>query len=128
MALSRQRIIYLETLGKAIYEAHVNAADANFGPATRGDYDNEYLNTALTVEAIFLARGWTAPTPKPDFSDTSDDNWHPACSGTETPFIARSGARLLYCFQPSTGKHAYVDLSKDMILTDEEANIAMGNV
>jgi len=48
-------------------------------------------------------------------------NWFPACDGTETPFTARSGRRLLYCYQPSTGRHAYLDLESDMILTDEEA-------
>lgn len=59
----------------------------------------------------------------PDFSNTSDDNWYPACNGTETSFIARSGKRLLYCYQPLTGNHAYLDVDSDIILTDEEARV-----
>jgi len=51
--------------------------------------------------------------------------WVPACGGTERPFTSRSGKRLLYCWQPSTGKHAYLDCGSDIILTQEEAEIAM---
>ena len=39
----------------------------------------------------------------------------------ETPFRTRTGARLLYCWQPSTGDKAYLDVDSDLILTDEEA-------
>jgi hypothetical protein len=53
----------------------------------------------------------------------SQGNWWPACNGTEQPFIARSGKRLLYMYQPSTGKHAYLDCESDLILSDEEARI-----
>lgn len=53
-------------------------------------------------------------------------NWVPANRGTETPFTTRSGRVLLYCYQPSTGKHAYLDVGTDLILTDEEAQLAMG--
>ena len=52
-------------------------------------------------------------------------NWVPACAGTETPFTSRSGVRLLYCYQASTGRHAYLDLGTDMILSDEDANLAL---
>lgn len=55
-------------------------------------------------------------------------NWVPACGGAEVPFNTRTGRRLLYCFQPSTGKHAYLDLGTDIFLTDEEAFAALGNV
>ena len=51
--------------------------------------------------------------------------WFPACGGTETVFRARSGKRLLYCYQPSTGRHAYLDMGCDMFLTDEEASAAL---
>jgi hypothetical protein len=51
------------------------------------------------------------------------DQWVPACGGTETPFIARSGARLLYCFNPRLRKHAYLDLGTDMILEDQDARM-----
>lgn len=47
--------------------------------------------------------------------------WVPACGGTEVPFTTRGGRRLLYCWQPSTGNHAYLDCETDLILSDEEA-------
>lgn len=52
-------------------------------------------------------------------------NWFPANNGTETPFTSRTGKRLLYCYQPTTGHHAYLDLGSDIILTDEEAAAAL---
>jgi len=52
-------------------------------------------------------------------------NWIPACGGTETPFYTRTGRRLLYCWQPSTGRHAYLDLGTDLILSDHEAMQAL---
>lgn len=48
-------------------------------------------------------------------------NWVPACGGTEQPFTTRSGYRLQYLWQPSTGRHAYINLDTDIILTDDEA-------
>ena len=53
-------------------------------------------------------------------------NWVPACGGTEQPFTTRRGFRLLYCWQPTTGKHAYINLDTDIALTDEEAMSALG--
>jgi hypothetical protein len=53
-------------------------------------------------------------------------NWVPACGGTEVPFKTRSGFRLLYCWQPSTGNHAYLNLDTDMLLSDDEAMVALG--
>ena len=64
---------------------------------------------------------FTIPSPTPDFSNRSDSNWYPACGGTETPFISRSGRKLLYCFNPSLNKHAYLNVETDVVLTDEEA-------
>lgn len=52
-------------------------------------------------------------------------NWFPACNGTEVPFTSRTGKRMLYCYQPSTGRHAYLDLGSDIILSDEEAQAAL---
>jgi hypothetical protein len=52
-------------------------------------------------------------------------HWVPACGGTETPFKSRSGKVLLYCWQPSTGRHAYLDCGTDIILSDEEAKAAL---
>lgn len=52
--------------------------------------------------------------------------WVPACGGTEVPFTTRSGRTLLYCYQPTTGRHAYLDVGTDLILSDEEAWFALG--
>ncbi len=52
--------------------------------------------------------------------------WIPANQETETPFTTRTGKVLLYCYQPSTGRHAYLDCGTDIILTDEEAQYALG--
>lgn len=52
-------------------------------------------------------------------------DWIPACGGTEVPFETRGGFRLLYCYQPSTGRHAYLNCQTDMILSDEEAALAL---
>jgi hypothetical protein len=56
----------------------------------------------------------------------AEGNWVPACGGTEVPFITRNRYRLIYCWQPSTGRHAYLNLDTDIILSDEEAVIALG--
>ena len=45
--------------------------------------------------------------------------WIPACGGTETPFTIR-GVRVLYCWNPVTGKHAYLNVDSDIIMTDQE--------
>ena len=45
----------------------------------------------------------------------------PANGGTETPFKSRSGRVLLYCYDTDTGKHLYLDVATDMLLTNEEA-------
>ncbi len=59
-------------------------------------------------------------------SDKSQGNWYPANGGTETPFISRTGKKLLYVWQPSTGNHAYLDCGTDLILSNEEASWALG--
>jgi len=48
--------------------------------------------------------------------------WMPACGGTEKPFFTRDGRRLQYMFQPSTGEHAYLDLDRDVFLSNDEAS------
>jgi hypothetical protein len=53
-------------------------------------------------------------------------NWYPACGGTETPFWSRNGYHLQYLWQPSTGRHAYINLQTDIILSDDEARAALG--
>ena len=54
---------------------------------------------------------------------TSD--WVPACGGTETPFTTRTGRRLLYMWNLSTGEHAYYDLASDTFLSNDEASTAL---
>ena len=51
--------------------------------------------------------------------------WIPANGMTEKPFTTKSGRRLLYCYQPRTGRHAYLDMGTDMILSDTEARLAL---
>jgi hypothetical protein len=58
--------------------------------------------------------------------EAEQGDWIPACGGTEVPFVSRSGIRMLYVFQPSTGKHAYLNLDTDIIMTDAEAQAALG--
>ncbi len=55
-------------------------------------------------------------------------NWLIANGGTEKPFRTRTGRKLLYCWQPSTGDHAYLDCETDLILSDEEAAAALGEM
>jgi hypothetical protein len=55
----------------------------------------------------------------------SNSDWFPANGGTEMPFRSRSGIRMLYCWQPSTGRHAYLNCNTDMLMTDEESNLAL---
>lgn len=50
-----------------------------------------------------------------------DGYFIPACGGTEKPFTMQ-GRELLYCWNPVTKEHAYIDLKTDLILSDEEVN------
>lgn len=54
--------------------------------------------------------------------------WVPACGGKETVTLYRTGRRLLYVWQASTGRHAYLDVDTDMILSDEESRLARGDL
>jgi hypothetical protein len=54
-------------------------------------------------------------------SKAESGQWYPANGGTETAFVTRSGRRLLYCWQPTTGNHAYLDCDTDIFLDNEEA-------
>ena len=51
--------------------------------------------------------------------NTEDGMWVPASGGTERPFMSR-GYRLQYLWQPSTGRHAYINCDTDILLTDAE--------
>lgn len=52
--------------------------------------------------------------------------WIPASGGTEPVFRSRSGRRLQYLYQPSTGRHAYYDVDNDVILSNEDAWAHLG--
>lgn len=77
------------------------------------------------------------PTPAPDESLVdyltrldqwrAQGPWTPANNGTEEPFVSRSGHRLLYVYQQRTGRHAYLDLDTDLVLTDADAQILLGH-
>jgi hypothetical protein len=75
-----------------------------------------------------LAAGRTPPetcaSPRRVGRGRSDD-WFPASGGSEEPFTTRMRRRLLYVWQPSTGRHAYLDMDRDVILSDEEVSIAI---
>lgn len=76
----------------------------------------ENTNTATTLVEMLNARDAKA----------AQGSWVPASGGTETPFLSRSGRTLLYCWQQTTGRHAYLDCGTDLILTDEEATLCLG--
>lgn len=73
-----------------------------------------------TVDAVMYRAEENARQAKLD-----NGNWFPACNGTEVPFTSRGGHKLLYCWQPSTGKHAYINVETDILLTDDEARATL---
>ena len=54
------------------------------------------------------------------------DLWVPACGGTETPFVASDGRTLLYVFNAYLGRHGYLDVLRDLVLSDEEVHHVLG--
>ena len=48
------------------------------------------------------------------------DCWVAAGGGREVEMTDRMGRRVLYCYNFATGRHAYLNLDNDMIMTDEE--------
>lgn len=74
------------------------------------------LNLMMTVAEVLKAREEKA----------NNGPWFAASGGTEKPFLTRTGRRLQYMWQPSTGKHAYIDCDSDIFLTDDEAAQALG--
>lgn len=85
--------------------------------------------TTLIDELALRAAGAVRPSGRGPLrrypSSGLGSDWVPACGGTETPFHSRSGRTLLYCWQPSTGRHAYLDCGTDLILSDEEARACL---
>ena len=56
----------------------------------------------------------------------TETSWVPACGGTETPFVTRTGKTLLYMWNSMTGEHAYYDVRADVFLSSDEAARALG--
>ena len=52
-------------------------------------------------------------------------NWVAACGGREEPMTV-NGTRVLYCWHTGTGKHAYLNLDTDIIMTDAEFDALRG--
>lgn len=60
---------------------------------------------------------------------TKNENWTPACGGTEKPFTSRTGHYLQYMYCPATGEHAYIDLKTDIFVdNDTESLRAVGMI
>ncbi len=49
----------------------------------------------------------------------------PARAGPGPPFTTRPGRRLLYMWNPTTGEHAYYDVTNDVFLSADEATAAL---
>lgn len=63
------------------------------------------------------------PEPTNEFTvavQENADRWVPANGGAETVFLSRSGVRMLYCYNPKLGKHAYLNVDSDIIIPDDE--------
>lgn len=91
---------------------------------------SKLFDANLTPTELESRRGLTMSSPT--YADWLErermklqGDWFPASNGTEMPFTSRSGKRLLYVWQPSTGHHAYLDLGSDVILSDAEAQAAL---
>ena len=56
------------------------------------------------------------------------DQWVAACGGTELPFRSRSGRTLHYMYNPQQKRHAYLDTTTDVILSDQEADAFLERV
>lgn len=56
----------------------------------------------------------------------NNDNWVPACGGTELPFETRNGRRVQYMWNRNSREHAYYDLDRDIFLDDAELKEAFG--
>lgn len=85
------------------------------------------MNSTNTVTLVALMNNLSlADLLKAQDEARDQGDWQPANGGSEVPFVTRNKRRLLYCWQPSTGRHAYLDLDQDLILSDEEARVALG--
>lgn len=61
---------------------------------------------------------WSVEAAKKSFNRAvtmNQDNWVPACGGTEVPSVY-GGKRYLYVYNPKHNKHAWYDMSADLII------------
>jgi hypothetical protein len=104
----------LETLNRRVRFDLCDDCDAPRG-------DRHHLPGYVMDRSPYDIPGHAFVDPSPALSAlVADGNWLPANGGTEQVFN-RSGWRLLYVWQPLTGRHAYLDCDRDVILTDAEA-------
>jgi hypothetical protein len=81
----------------------------------------------VTLRVLHLSESEQRCVPRfHGFPASPDYAWQPACGGTETPFKTRTGRTLHYLWNRSTGVHAYYDVDRDLFLTNEEAEEALG--
>ena len=90
---------------------------------------NPYAQDGL-LDAIELAQALGYPImahllPSPAACELVENNWIPACGGSEVPFNV-GGRRLHYLWNRTTGEHAYYDLRNDIFLTNAEAHAILG--
>ena len=81
----------VRTFTKTCTQAEANAVIDKF-------YDDTYWVAGIEVHEV----------------NETDDNWVPGCGGTEVPFTY-SGVRYLYVWQPSTGKHGWLNMDTDIV-------------
>ena len=95
---------------------------------------NEHLICNLRDQLIETL-GVETIEPKPSITEIlarreyekSQGNWVAASSGTEKPFTTRTGHKVQYMWQPSTGRHAYINLETDIIIADADlGNFGLG--
>jgi len=107
-----------------------DATGSRFYLSLPGDAEFEAFETleeAAGAAGVALASESVAPAAYSFACYQLADTWVPANGGTETPFVSRSGRRLLYVWNPKQGRHAYLDTGTDRILEDSEAFAALGH-
>ena len=60
MERNREELLALLALGEKICSARAKASNENMGQF-KGDYDDEYINTAIAAMKIFEELGWKSP-------------------------------------------------------------------
>lgn len=114
----------LDQIAVNYYSYYEKTANKEWTPEQFKDYSTMALAELMHTRSM-VALGESLVPKFSEHLSKQSDSWLPACGGTEAPFVSRSGKRLQYVWQPSTGKHAYLDLDSDIILSNEEAEVAL---